>query len=128
MPLPTVAAPANQLAKLAREDRPQIVVPTQPQPIPVSPNPVSSSTPLQLESRKPTWRKPPASTPPSTTQTVTPRRAVTLDLTSARFWVPALLLMFVLLLGAFVWPGYLKSRVGGKSGSIASSTNSTLSA
>jgi hypothetical protein len=42
--------------------------------------------------------------------------------------LPALLLLLALLLGALVWPGYLKSRWAGKSEHAGRSTNSTLPA
>ncbi|HEU0039232.1 MAG TPA: hypothetical protein VFR76_08155, partial [Verrucomicrobiae bacterium] len=125
VPLRGVNAPENQLAKLAREGRPQIVVPARSGPAPAGVSPASSPSPLRLESRSSAWRKPPVSAPPSTSHPVVRPRTVTLNFTSPRFWLPALVLLVV---AAFGLPRYLKSRAGGDVRRVESPTNSLLAA
>lgn len=113
-PVGAIAAPANSLARLARQGPPKPVVPA-PGAAPAL-LPPTGGTSLRIETRVPVSRdshgydatgtRPPAARG---------ARAVTLDLTAPRIWVPALALLLALaaLVAAFVWPGLLKTPAKG---------------
>ena len=111
VPLRSIAAPSSHLARLAREGKPQRGPPASPPHTPSAFGPTRLPTPSRQENR------------PGQKQVASPlaigpeagsaaKRAVVLDFTSPRFWVPALILLLIVaaLLAAFVWPGFLKPQ------------------
>ncbi len=111
LPIRTITAPSSHLARLAREGKPKRVPPASPPQTPAVSPPASSARPLRLEHRPGDRRAAPSSAANLKSAPVS-RRAIILDFTSPRFWVPALVLLLLVAfwLTAFVWPGFLKTE------------------
>lgn len=113
VPLCSIAAPSSHLARLAREGKPKRMPPaSQPQPPSVS-APANSTRPLRQDNR-PDEKRTTSTLAAGVEDSRVTGRAVVLDCTSPRFWVPALILLLAVavLLAAFVWPGFLKPQPG----------------